>query len=136
MLTSVFMEALNGLLFLLSATAVMVFGRYVLIEWQAAGHRFCGWPPKARAAFGILIVFIGEAIIRGWVWYWRHQLNNGDDVSWMTGYPVLLIGGAISAIGILCVIRHFSPEAWQNKAWLLTLLFGLAAGTLIWVAAT
>lgn len=136
MLTSVFLEALNGLLFLLSATAVAVFGRYVAIEWYAAGCRFCGWPSKARAAFGILIVFIGESIIRGWVWWWRNQLNDGEDVAWMTGYPVLLVGGAISAIGVLCVIRHFSPERWQNWAWLLSLLFALASGTLIWIAAT
>lgn len=135
MLTSVFLEALNGVLFILSVAAVLVFGRYVALQMVCAGLWPRSWESKTKAAFGLLIVFSGEAIIRGWVWWWRHLLNEGEDVGWMTGYPVLLIGAAVSATGILCVIRHFSPEAWQNKAWAFTLGLAIVAGVLIGIAA-
>jgi len=135
MLNSGFLEALNGVLFMLSAAAAFVFGRYVLTEAMAAGVWPRRWPSKAQAAFGLLIVFVGEAIIRGWIWWWRQLLNDGEDASWMAGYPILAIGGATSAVGILCIIRHFSPDEWQDRAWLITLLFAIATGLLIgWAA--
>jgi hypothetical protein len=121
MLDPTFLEVMNGVLFMVSIYVVAVFAAHL---WR---HRWQGYCAENQAAIAILIVFAGESIIRGWVWFWRHQINAGNPTEWMQNYPVLVIGVAMAIVGSLCVARNFSPPS--GHGWIVAgvVAIGIAA---------
>lgn len=108
-----FAEGMNGALFLDLAFAIAMFGIYIVHELRSDGYR-----TRARAAVSVEVMMLGELILRGWFWLWRIQINAGRSVAWMDGWPVVPIGMSIEMLGVLCLIRVFSPDHWSKRTWL------------------
>nr|DAH82756.1 MAG TPA: GGDEF domain protein [Caudoviricetes sp.] len=113
MLTNGFLEGMNGTLFFLCVCCEMMFGIYIAKEIAKNGYVRA----RLQAAISIAVFVAGDGSIRGWVWWWRHQLNRGLDVEWMQGHPILMIGALIEIFGIMCMIRVFAPDSWGKYVW-------------------
>lgn len=123
MLTPQLLEAINGTLLVIFLALVGFFGRYIIMEFERVHWR------QARrnraAAISMLMVFVGESLIRGGVWAWRHFDLNYDNRAINT---VVSIGVLISIVGGVCALRHFAPRSWGHAPWILIPLIGLAFG--------
>lgn len=108
-----FATGMNGALFIDLSFAFVMFGAYIAHELRTNGYRM-----RAQAAISIEMLILGEMILRGWFWYWRLQLSWGHDVAWMDGYPTVPIGMTVEMVGVLCLIRVFSPDHWSKMTWL------------------
>lgn len=115
-----FAEGMNGALFLDLTFAITMFGLYIVHELRHQGYRM-----RARAAVSIGVMLIGEAILRGWFWLWRIEVNAGRSVAWMDAWPVVPIGMSIEMLGVLCLIRVFSPDDWSRQTWLAVALISV-----------
>lgn len=125
MLTPQFLEGMNGTLFMLLIFACFMFGLYIVREMVVNGYQ----RTRLQAAISIFVTLSGEALIRGWVWWWRHIENTGGDAAWMGKHPVLLYGALIEIVGIMCVIRVFAPDSWGRNIWLVSTLVASGAAT-------
>jgi hypothetical protein len=121
-----FAEGMNGALFLDLTFALLMFGTYIIYELRRGGYRM-----RAKAAISVEVMLLGELILRGWFWLWRIQINTGQNVGWMDDLPVVPIGMSIEMLGVLCLIRVFSPDTWSRQTWLavgvMSVLFACAA---------
>lgn len=126
MLTSRFLEGMNGTLFILVLFAFAMFALYITREIFANGFI----RTRLQAAISIAVFLAGEAIIRGWVWWWRHQINAGADSSWMDHHPVLALGAATQIIGAVCMIRVFAPDPWGRNVWIASALLAVGVAWL------
>ena len=118
MTTSYFNEMLNGVLMCLAFFATMIFVRYVFV------FRKYGWD-YLRAPTSILIMLLGEGIVRVTFWWARHLINVGD----LTEIPLPFyifstIGGIIQGIGLIMISSTFAPERCGVKSW--TAAFAIA----------
>jgi hypothetical protein len=125
MLTPTFLEGMNGTLFFLLMFACFMFGVYIAREAISNGYQ----RNRLQAAIAVFVFFCGEAMNRGWLWYWRHLENNGMDASWMMKHHVLLVGAMIQTLGVICVIRVFAPDAWGRNIWLISALVAIGVAT-------
>lgn len=113
MLTSAFLEFMNGQWFALTLCVTMIFGAYIGVNRRA-------WrEPRMSAAIAIFTFFCGESISRGWVWWWRHSINQGLETDWMIHYPILIVGSVLGVLGALCCVRVFSTQIWGDKVWVI-----------------
>jgi hypothetical protein len=124
-MTPTFLEGLNGTLFVLLIFACFMFGIYIAREMIENGYQ----RTRLQAAISIVVFFTGEAVIRGWVWYWRHLENRSADISWMDHHPALLVGLFIQILGVICVIRVFAPDSWGRNIWFVSSLFAVGVVT-------
>lgn len=108
-----FAVGMNGALFINLSFAFVMFGVYIGHELATNGYRM-----RAQAAISIEMLLLGEMILRGWFWYWRLEVIAGRSVEWMNDYPVVPIGMSIEMVGVLCLIRVFSPDHWSRLTWL------------------
>lgn len=109
MLNPSVLEILNGSLAASGLVLLVVFARYLIsAESTERGREAC----RAVAVF-----VLGETIVRGWLWLWRNQINDGLDVAWMLPYPVPALGGAIALVGVFCMLRVFSVIPWPAWVW-------------------
>lgn len=108
-----FAEGMNGALFLDLSFALFMFGIYIVFELRRDGYRM-----RARAAVSVFVMLCGELILRGWFWLWRIQINASHSVAWMDAWPVVPLGMSIEMLGVLCLIRVFSPDSWSRQTWL------------------
>lgn len=125
MLTPKFLEAMNGTLFVLVLFAATLFAVFIVGEIVKNGFR----RSTLRYSISIFVFLVGEGIIRGWVWWWRHLQNIGADVRWMDGHPMLSIGAFTQILGVICIIRVFAPDGFGSYAWVGSAL--LAAGVVL-----
>ena len=130
MLTSRFLEGMNGTLFALVAFACIMFGVYIAREVKRNGFS----RTRLQGAISIFVFMVGEGVIRGWVWYWRHTENRGGDVEWMTRNPTLAVGAAIQIIGVICIIRVFAPDHWGRNMWIMTTFLSVVVATMFMFA--
>lgn len=110
-------EAINVLLSSLCALVVIIFGRYIIFEVYRNGIR----RTRLRAAIGISVAMSGEVVTRGSAAIGRHLENIGSTTRWMLDPPwgfVPLVGAIITTIGLLCLIRVFSPDEWGAWGWI------------------
>lgn len=123
MLNPIFLEIANGTLAVSGLVLLAVFVRY-MIGVQAT--------ERGRAAAIAIAVFVaGETIFRGWVWWWRHQINDGIPVDWMREVPVPAIGLIVAMVGAFCMIRIFSFVRWPAWAWVGAMAFTVALMTYV-----
>lgn len=108
------LEALNGVLAVLLVSVSTVFGIYILHEYRAHGFQRM----RMSAALAIFASCFGSGINRGWVWWWRHLVNNGEPAQWMANHPVLQVSVLIQAVGLICLLRVFVPDRWKGRLWL------------------
>lgn len=123
-----FNAALNAALFVMLLVVVTMFARYILRQWLTEGRSLRS--ARVQAATAISVLVFGDAILRGWFWYWRAVLNGGagDDYRWLHLVPVPSIGFIVQFVGAVCVIRVFSPDDWTRYAWVLLALVAIAIG--------
>lgn len=109
-------EWINGAWFVMSLCATAVFGTFLWREMANAG-----WYKRrdVRAAIALFIYFLGETIIRGWVWAYlamTHGVIDRVGVD-LTSFAVLVTAASLSMLGALCCIRIFSRDC---RAWIVT----------------
>lgn len=129
------LEILNGIWAVLDFALLAWFTYYIYaqvkeIENYVWYHSLKYWwneglPPQINAAVAIYVFTTGDAIVRTYIWYWRHQTNLGHDEHLLSIVPVLF-GGVIALIGLLCKIRVFTIYRIGNKAWILSILLALS----------
>ena len=122
-----FAEGMNGALFIDLFFAALMFGTYIIYEFRLHGYRM-----RTQAAISIEMMLIGEMILPGWFWYWRVLANAGRSTEWMNDWPVVPIGMGVQMLGVLCLIRVFSPDTWSRQTWLAV---GIASVVVACVAA-
>lgn len=118
-------ESINVLLASLSACVVIIFGRYIIFEVFNNGIRRV----RLRAAIGISVASFGEVVTRGSAGIGRHLENIGSSMRWMLDPPwgfIPLVGATITAIGLLCLIRVFSPDEWGKWGWIACAIIALS----------
>lgn len=122
MLTARFLEGMNGTIFMLLLFGCFMFGLYISRQIRESGFKRM----RLQAGISIFVLIAGEAIERGWVWYWRHLQNGGQPADWMVNNPVLMAGAFIETLGIICVIRVFAPDHWGKNIWIGSAIFAVA----------
>lgn len=123
MLNPIFLEIANGTLAVSGLALLAVFARYI-IGTQAT--------ERGRAAAIAIAVFVaGETIFRGWVWLWRHQINDGMTVDWMREVPAPAIGLIVAMVGAFCMMRVFSFARWPRWFWAGAMVVTVAVMTAI-----
>lgn len=110
MLNPLFLEIANGILVVGGIMLLIVIVRYHI--WSPIAT-----PRGKKVARAIATMVAGMVIFRGWVWLWRHQVNDGISASWMMDLPVPAVGLVVQMIGIFCMVRllsnsHASPVVW------------------------
>jgi hypothetical protein len=115
MLSPLVNESMIGALFLVLLFAFTMFARYVRHEYSQRGYA-----ERVKASVSIMTVILGEMILHGWFWVLRMQINAHHDsaVVWMRAHSIAPIGRAIEIVGVLCLIRVFSPDSWSQQTWL------------------
>jgi hypothetical protein len=108
-----FAEGMQGALFIDMFFAALMFGTYIIYEFRRNGYGM-----RAQAAVSIEVMLLGDLILRGWFWYFRILSNAGHDIEWMKAWPVAPIGMSVQMMGVLCLIRVFSPDGWSRQTWL------------------
>jgi protein-S-isoprenylcysteine O-methyltransferase Ste14 len=125
MLTPQLLEAINGTLLVIFLGLDFFFARYILLEFLRPNISWRQARRNRTAAIAVLMVLIGETLIRGSVWGWRH-FNAGED-NFIVNLGVS-IGVVISIVGGVCALRHFAPDSWGNAPWILIPIIGLVFG--------
>lgn len=120
-------EIVNLLLCGLATHVVVIFGRYLITEYQERRFTFKGIVSmrtmlRHQMAIAILITCAGETTVRGWTWYARFAARMGIDTLWMAESPwrfYPLVTATVEAAGLLCLIRVFAPDDWGHRWWLI-----------------
>lgn len=110
---SIAFQIINGYLAVIGLCCFVIFLRY-LYENCHLGYR------ELRPAIAFLVVWAGNAILRGPIFYQRTRANMGLESVEPT--YALFIGGSLLIMGFLCCIRVFSPVKWGHWSWILSLL--------------
>jgi hypothetical protein len=108
------LEIVNGTWFVLGLCLLFVFGRYLMdigLDFRRQ---------RVQAAGAIFVYFLGESVVRGWTWWWRHKLNHGAAVDWMGWSQVLLGASLLAAMGALAMIRVFTPPGCGHRTWIMS----------------
>ena len=111
-------EVINCLIASLAIMAVAIFLRYLGLVVAAHGH--LRGLTRESAAIAIAVTMVGESLTRGWTFWARYAEATQRDVYWMNDWPwaaTPALGALVTALGILCVIRVFSPGIWGARAW-------------------
>lgn len=136
-----FLELLNGIwtvldLFLIGWFTYYIYIMYRELEYFSWKQAICNWwrdglPPHINAAIAIYVFTVGDTIVRAHIWLWRHMLNIGNhDFQLQLG--LLVFGGVVSAVGLLCKIRVFTVYRLGNKAWISSLIVALVLVLFAW----
>lgn len=121
-------QILSGTLLVLDLLLGTLLALYLWDQLRREGWARARADIVNQAAFGLLAVMVGHAVIRGWTSYLLWLQAHGFP-SWELEltYPVAFLGLLIAVVGKLCVIRVFSRDSWGHWGW----LGGLAAAALI-----
>lgn len=108
---------INLTLILLTLCLLVIIVRFMLTDLV-----HYGWvPDRLRGAISIGVFLGGETIRIGWVWLLRIVEYSGGNVKVLTQLPFIalpLVGTVLEIVGMLCMIRVFSPDDWGRYAWL------------------
>lgn len=127
-ITPQFLEAINGTLVVIFGGLAFFFARYIIIEFM---NKELSWRQARRnraAAIAMLMILVGEGLIRGNVWAWRHF-----ELPVETPFVVLGVtaGVCFSIIGGICGLRHFAPTSWGRWPWIGIPTAGVIFGVLM-----
>lgn len=111
---SLVLMALNGFLTVLSMSTFCLFIFYLKNNMKE-GYVFL------RPAIALTVLWVGDAFYKGPLWYTRQLINIGIPME--VPDETVIIGGSITIVAYLCVIRVFSPARWGHKSWIYAFLF-------------
>lgn len=114
-------ELINTGLLIGDLCVVFVLLRMLSQEWKTAG-----WFRHAynQAALALLIHFGGMSLTRAWAAMLLWQVERGGDIIAIENtYPISMFGAGLSFIGVLMVVKVFSPANWRSgRAWMIVLV--------------
>lgn len=114
------LEFLTALFFVLDLCMIWIFGRYCFRKLRIAE------PRVLFGSFGLILLFAGLAVNRGWVWYFRHAWNHGNQIAMDGAYFHVYAGAlALSGLGLAFCLRAFFVD-WGRFGWLW--MFALVVG--------
>lgn len=137
---ALFLEFLNGLWSLFSFYLVAWLTYYIYTNCPTTrnkhGYRvsnilFSYWrnaPPYIRVAVATITFHFGDMMVRGSIWWWRHELNVHNTDFWLYVQPIVMIGSMMACIGLLCKVRVFSEPRFGIGPWLSAALIALFVG--------
>lgn len=107
-----FLEVVNGILLVIYLSLGYVFAAYIVRQLFAGRW---GWNETSGAAAAMLILMIGEALIRVAVWIPRHLLNQNQPITHLTTITtsLLAVGTLLAIWGGICMIRQFVPPRFR-----------------------
>lgn len=127
-------EWANGLWFAVSFAMCIEFGR-TLVQRLWNNKSLWRQDEGTRVIVALFAYFLGETLMRGWVWLLLALQNNGYDAAALAvsdDYIIAFAAATISTWGALCCLYVFSKNHW---AWLraatIVLLFGMFAA--VWM---
>lgn len=114
---SLLLLVLNGYLATLAACALIIFVHYLYKNYHE-GY------VQMRPAIALTVLWIGDFVLRAPLFWVRAHIEAG----YLRHPPnlALILGGFISIVAFLCVIRVFSPMHWGNKSWVAALILSTA----------
>jgi hypothetical protein len=123
-------EATNGFLLIVEIGVIWFFADYLRRRLREGAK----WR-NINLAVGLLLIVLGDLIIRVPVWWYRHLYNRGQDVFSVVAFTaVVCAGAAVAAGGSLYTMSVATRE--HHRPWpaLLTLLGACAftAASLWW----
>ena len=134
-------EIVNLVISTLCFFIVAIFTRYLAAESAAGRFVLWRWRPfdgmmRHQMAVAIIVTMTGEGLLRSWTWGIRIADRHGADVSMLRNLPYALVpisAATVQALGLLCLVRVFTPDEWHRRAWLACLVFDalLIVGTLL-----
>jgi hypothetical protein len=115
MLSPLVNESMIGALFLVLSFAFVMFASYGVHEFSRRGY-----VERVKSTVSIITLILGDMILHGWFWLQRMQINAHHDaaVAWMRAHSLAPLARAIEIVGVLCLIRVFSPDSWARQTWL------------------
>lgn len=122
-----FAEGMNLALFVILTIASIMFAVFTVNSIRLHGWR----DDRTVAIFSIDLLVIGEAVLRGWYWWWRVQYNAGQDVVWMDEWPLPQFGMGLEMLGVLLLMRTFQPDAWKRNTWFWVGLFSMVVAAVV-----
>lgn len=90
---------------------------------------------EQKPAVSISVIAVGLFLHILPLWYLRHAVNQNWHISWLieeVAHPLVWLGTAITALGIMCWIRVVSPYRNRNLVW--TLMVAFAIGFALFMA--
>lgn len=122
-------ELVNAVLLVVDLSLVFVFVTFLRAEVKSQGWETL----RAKAAFALIIYFIGMTVVRAWGFtlLWYEDINKA--ISLELGLPLTLVGTIIAMIGAILCVRVFSPKWWGPWGWLVTLALAAALGVFVYI---
>lgn len=128
-------ESVNCASWALGLCVLILFGRYLYIEacWIAQRYRANGaleHSNRIQAATAIFVTILGEVTNRMWTWVLLFLQTSGRDASWLTRPPyssIPIFGSFVTMVGMLCMVRVFTPDEWGNNGWVISGIIALIA---------
>ena len=117
-------EAVNAFLLVGIVSAVCFFGAYLIRRVRAGA----GWQ-NLNIATALLVFLVGDLVIRAPVWWYRHTMNQGDEITstdLMAFTVAVCIGAGIGAVGMLYLINAATPKS--ARPWPAVVTFVVASG--------
>jgi hypothetical protein len=116
---SIVFEATNGFLFVAITAAAVFFAAYLRRRWRAGA----GWQDINLAA-ALLLFLLSDDIIRAPVWWYRHKMNEGVQITPadLSVFTALVgVGAGIGSVALLYLISAATPKVMRPWPWILTL---------------
>lgn len=113
-------EAVNGFLFVVCAGLALFFASYLIRRLRKGAS----WS-DVKLGVALFTFILGDGIIRAPVWYYRHQLDQGVQITDWTidKYSAVICAGAlIASVGGLCALRVSTPDKMRPWPWVITLI--------------
>ena len=111
------LEVLNTVFFVFCASAAFIFLRYC---WENRHYGYKAMQPL----YAFTTFMIGSTMVRGSLAHARH-LTNTHNTHPEYLYWITISGSIIAAIGVLCIIRTFSPRDWGHRPWVFALILAI-----------
>ncbi len=130
-MNSQLMEISNGIIFAIDVGIASILARYLYDEMKKHGYSRV----RSRGALSLLIIFLGDALNSGVLWWVNMLVNDGIPPDFVTeNKEVIVMAGTIMLIlGGLFYISVWSPADEGHWPWVGTAIVGttLAFGGLI-----
>lgn len=126
MVKSMPFEILNGYLGFFAAWAFVTFALYLWADRKEGYY-------ANRPLIAIMTLFFGDFVVRETVHIARFFINADIEINREAYFALVLVGGAIQIIGMLCMISVFSSKKSRKVIWLYSLIGG-SIWTFGWVA--
>lgn len=119
-------ESVNCAVWVLEICVVVLLGRYLVVEayWIIQRYKETGQfehMNRTSAANAIFVMALGDGTRRIWTWAGAYLELSDQDSKWLSAWPYSIapvLGSIITMVGMLCMVRVFTPDEWGHRTWL------------------